>query len=238
VCVNPCTAAPDHCVLAWQVISARWFAKLVVTVGPLLMWLPLLAHARYHARLPELSSWVVLAAIAWLGLSMPLRFTTLVVNWDPSGHVLVLGLQLVPMWLFVEHAARDVPLSKQPFLVGAEALGLVLASVTLGTAAFFHNPSEISSALVVVTAVFVAAQRVLPVTVLRQMPASTLKSTLVGWLQAAAVVCAVCGALVPFVMPGVTFASLLPFALHDAVLFAFMRFVVFDRMARDRHSVL
>jgi hypothetical protein len=92
---------------------------------------------------------------------------------DPSGHTLVIGVQLVPGWalaqLLAEQAAAQrgsgggggaptvAPLSAR----AAAALEPALWLVSAGTAAFFHTPAEIALAWVAVAALALFARAAL-----------------------------------------------------------------------------
>lgn len=215
-------------------------------MGPSLVWAPLLAYALLRKSTRVRGVLVLWSAVAWLGLSMPLRFTTLVVGWDPSGHVLVVGLQLVPLWLLLQAGAaaegtsggsgnRDngsagggsalAPVA----LAVAEVLAAVLALITLSTAAFFHSASEVLSAWAVTSAVLAAMATRLSPAWLRALDGARraeARATLDKALVGSGAVCAVAGALAVLLLRAMPVPTFVGYALHDLATFAVARYVV------------
>jgi hypothetical protein len=176
---QPGCVAP-HVVRA--VLPARVGAALG-DVGPALLWLPLLglAHAVLQPRAAaaatasaaarhghlHVRSAVVLAAACYLSVIMPVRFLRRVLPFDPSGHALLFGVQLVPLWAAADvtaHAptgelgggapavAGGAPRGAQRARLAARALaaGLLVvegayALLTLATAAWVHHAAEVAA---------------------------------------------------------------------------------------------
>jgi len=195
-------------------------SKWLVQVGPALTWLPLLHHA-IDTNEKQLVAWIVFSAIAWLGLSMPLRFTHLAVGWDPSGHVLLAGLQLVPTWMTVSHWRNDRGIMRSAWswsLVVAELVTVALACMTANTAAFFHSTSEVMSAWAVVVGLFVFFfQRLHFERLADKRQRFRIVSRARKLLRVASGVCCVSALLAWWILQ-LRLGTLLPFLAHDAVL--------------------
>ena len=134
--VAACSAtAPSLICLSPQAVrslSPGWLARRLGDAGPLLVWLPLLAAARWR-RAPgrpgvvaggevcsgsegahagagsgcSVGASLGAACLIWLASIMPVRYARRVLPFDPSGHVLLFGVQLVPLWAAAQawHAA-------------------------------------------------------------------------------------------------------------------------------------
>lgn len=163
---------PAACAAAaaqWGALSSpRWLADVVAFGGPLLAWVPLaaaLALQPHHAavgaaRAAGVRALTASGAVFFAGV-MAFRFGRRVApgGWDPSGHVFIAGLQLVPLW-GARAGAREggaggggkgrVSLRGRIGAAIAAAVLLVLEAAALWvsatTAAFYHTPSEVLAA--------------------------------------------------------------------------------------------
>jgi hypothetical protein len=122
-----CSVAPAVCVgPPWiQALAPRWLGLVAAVVGPLWIWVPLLlilfqvpaslfpaatAHSANGLRLLRIP--LAVAAIWYLSWINVVRYTIFLspVHFDPSGHIFVFSLQLLPLWFFYfQQPASDVP---------------------------------------------------------------------------------------------------------------------------------
>uniref|UniRef100_A0A7S4C305 Uncharacterized protein n=1 Tax=Chrysotila carterae TaxID=13221 RepID=A0A7S4C305_CHRCT len=116
-------------------ISPRWLARCVGFGGPLMTWIPLLLATAGNS---DGGAWPSLRpTILWyLGAIGPVRHACRVLpsHWDPSGHIFVYGMQLLPLW------AASPPMS--PLSVYLTGWSACLCYLSVATAAFFHTASE------------------------------------------------------------------------------------------------
>lgn len=159
-------------------LSPAALARTLGDLGPLLVWAPLLGasvltyhpHGAHHHR-PHVRRAVALAAAVYLSAIMPVRYLrrALPSGFDPSGHILLFGVQLVPLWAAAEVAVH-APAPALAAAAGgraqgrwwcatarAAAVGLGAAEVALfglsvSTAAWFHSGWEVAASWAVVAA--------------------------------------------------------------------------------------
>ena len=110
----PCAAAslPPACLAPHRVrsLSPGWLARRLGDAGPLLVWLPLVWAAAGRRAEPcggaggRLRAALGLACLVYLAAIMPVRYLrrALPGGFDPSGHVFLFGVQLVPLWAAVQ----------------------------------------------------------------------------------------------------------------------------------------
>jgi hypothetical protein len=139
-------------------LSPRPVSDVLTALGPALVWAPLLVHARASSCGPTRGA--LLAALAcWLIACMPVRLTRRLSGgaFDPSGHVFVIGVQLVPLWVARGAGAAGggarVPLA----LRAAGAIEPVLWLVSASTSAFHHSAAEVFAAWALVAALVAGA---------------------------------------------------------------------------------
>ena len=127
-------------------LAPSFLGDFVSHVGPLLLWVPLLVHCRV-ARCEMTRASLLTALCAWLIFIQPIRLIRrLSANtFDPSGHIFVIGLQLVPLWS--AHIAASATSTAHNFAATIEP---VLWFVSAGTAAFHHSALEVFAAFVCV----------------------------------------------------------------------------------------
>jgi hypothetical protein len=133
-----------------QQLSPRVVGKLLALFGPLVGWLPALATLGWLERGLQRASlratFAVFLATIWV-----FRACHSLLSWDPSGHMLVLGLSWVVFAALLTSPSenrRRVTCSKFPVL--AQQLGMMsmflippfVLYFSFFTAAFFHTPSE------------------------------------------------------------------------------------------------
>jgi hypothetical protein len=149
-CPSPDTAA---------YLSPSILGDVVSHGGPLLLWAPLLVHAR-AARCDVTRASLITALCTWLVFIQPIRLIRrLSANtFDPSGHIFVVGLQLVPLWSSARASASATTSAARHFAATVEP---VLWFISGGTAAFHHSAPEVFAAFACV-ALAAAAERVLP----------------------------------------------------------------------------
>uniref|UniRef100_A0A7S4C271 Sphingomyelin synthase-like domain-containing protein n=1 Tax=Chrysotila carterae TaxID=13221 RepID=A0A7S4C271_CHRCT len=135
-----CVTLPELCAptSTAALLSPKWLAYLAGSGGPLITWLPLVCGA---ASLPDIWKPLRPSLLWYLALIGPVRHTHRILpsSWDPSGHVFVYGMQLIP-WLASARLGVGVTL-----WLRAWSICLVFLSAT--TAAFFHTPSETAAGL-------------------------------------------------------------------------------------------
>lgn len=217
-------------------LSPHWLGKGLVTIGPLLLWIPLalLAARRAPRRLAVLA----LPMLTFLAISMPLRYLRALTGWDPSGHVLVGGIQLAPLWLLHSDwlsgrsstsssnggvmASAASPPPPPPrldvILVWAGRIGAALLwYITTATAAFYHSFSEVATAWAVVAALMAAMQHA------SHQPPATTQANLWRALRPVALVWLLCTLAVAILLPqqlSLSMNKLGPFVLHDLLVAA------------------
>ena len=118
-----------------QTLSPRWLGSLSGNGGPLLTWAPLLLSAQQPGRVRAVLAHVLLWYLSLIGV---VRHAHLITGgWDPSGHVFVIGAQLLPVWQLRE-AGNGSKWQRMWLAVWLCAL----AYLSLATAAFFHTLTE------------------------------------------------------------------------------------------------
>ena len=160
-------------------LSPPQLTDALAAAGPLLTWLPLLyascGRAPAHAATRRA---LLLCMAAWLLLSWPMRLTKRLhaallqgaaPPFDPSGHIFLYGMQLVPLLAFKQEgvaAGGAAPPAKPPLQLRLRQLpGLLLARgwetlllhLAFCTAAFYHDALESAAAAGCVLAVHAAA---------------------------------------------------------------------------------
>lgn len=91
-------------------LSPRVVSDLAGMGGPLVSWLPILAH---RSELPHTADILARTMIWYLAVIGWTRHLHVLTGWDPSGHAIVYGAQLAPLWQIwdIGHAAgRGLPL--------------------------------------------------------------------------------------------------------------------------------
>lgn len=147
--------------------APRALAKALSHSGPALVWAPLAvwlwggggasadtARAQAAARAAGL-----FAALAFVATAMPVRYLRHVApgGWDPSGHVFIFGVQLVPLWAAGDAFATWAPRARSgaaPLVARALSAVLVYSSAT--TAAFHHSATEVAFSWALVAALAAA----------------------------------------------------------------------------------
>jgi hypothetical protein len=183
----PAPAAPCAPAGAASSLSPAWLGRAAALAGPAPAWVPLALHARGGARgapalALALTLALVLAAAAFLACVMPARYAFAAAvaagmapaaALDPSGHVLLYGLQLVPIWAAAASAHAGVPTAEagparqvggpapSPLLLAALCLEPLLFYLTAATGAFFHGALETLPAWLVTLVLAVATERTL-----------------------------------------------------------------------------
>lgn len=210
--VTPPLCLPPH--LARE-LSPGHLARALGDLGPLLVWLPLLGFTALHSYAHRdeqdhhsqtrhhMRSAVTLAALGYIATIMPVRFVrrALQSGFDPSGHILLFGVQLVPLWAAAEVLSHA---SMQPLAVavGSRAAGrrwksvarlaswcllgveIILIALTVATAAWFHHASEVAAAWVLIAGLVWATHAQL--VRMRQVPGTSPKhASLKRWWKAA-----------------------------------------------------
>jgi hypothetical protein len=154
-----------HPVLA--LLSPPQLTDALAAAGPLLTWAPLLLlsppQQPHHAATRRA---LLACMLAWLLLAWPVRLTkrahaalhpAAAAHFDPSGHIFLYGLQLVPLQAFAAGEAAAEAAAKPGAQGGAPAGGLpslllrrawapLLLHLALCTAAFYHTPLESAAA--------------------------------------------------------------------------------------------
>ena len=166
-CVPPahagCLSPPALALL----LPPLWLGHAVAVVGPLLSWgaiaawLSTQSSAGTPVRVTTASVALLASMGAYLCLVMPVRFTAALLpfGWDPSGHVFVCSLQLVPLWalrraLFgtteSESSDYDSSLAWARFatILSIEGLSLLLWWVAGASTLMHHTGSEVAVVLV------------------------------------------------------------------------------------------
>ena len=189
------------------------FGAALGDAGPALLWLPLLALAHaglkpraaaaaaYHGHL-HVRSAVVLAAACYLSVIMPVRFVRRALPFfDPSGHALLFGVQLVPLWAAADavahaptpgepggapaaagaRAARRARLAARVLAAALLAVEAALALLTLATAAWFHAALEVAATWACVGALAHATHALL-----QRHPHASAAQLRAWWARAAA----------------------------------------------------
>lgn len=136
------------------ILSPRFLSDILgSTLGPLFLWLPVAVHAYTHAAVTttpcRFAQLALLAAMCcWLIAAPPARLTRILWGpFDPSGHILLTGVQLIPLWA-ANDAARSSSSSPTPPLSAALRVALFLEPLlwwmSFGTAAFYHSASDVA----------------------------------------------------------------------------------------------
>ena len=114
-------------------------------------------HHHHHNHYVTTS--IVIASLVYLAVIMPVRYLRRVLasGWDPSGHVLLYGIQLVPLWGTAQATTTLKGNSAYAHPTAARAVWLALMAaeaglwvLTVATAAVFHHASEVLATWVVV----------------------------------------------------------------------------------------
>ena len=218
-----------------RTLSPRWLGAAAAVAGPALGWFApaawLAAAARGAAaeRLAALRLAPALAAAAavFFACINVLRFARhLPGGWDPSGHVFLVGVTLMPSWVLAVETTHGDAAS----LRGAGAAAAVTAAaataarltepllwwLSAGAATVFHTPSEVAlpwaaaAALAAATRRLAAADASPAAAVTAALCTRTLTAGVVAWL----------GALVAFSAAGALHGPLPLFLAHDAALAA------------------
>lgn len=149
-CFQPAPGCLDAITL--MTFSPRSLSDVAGMGGPLLTWLPMLLA--YRSEAPATSILLARTMIWYLAVISATRHLHMLTGWDPSGHVIVYGSQLAPLWQLWEQLGYS----------GGEALSeartlllcwlLVWASVLCYlsgmTAVAFHTLSETTAAAAMV----------------------------------------------------------------------------------------
>ena len=120
--------------------------------GPLLTWLPIMVHANDQA----VTSTLVARSMVWyltvIGCTRHLHDIT---GWDPSGHAIVYGAQLAPLWQLWATGHGDgetVGSLRTLSLLWLLSWAAVLCYLSAMTAMAFHTLSETAAAAALVLA--------------------------------------------------------------------------------------
>ena len=156
---DTCFQPPLGCVDAMTLMafSPRPLSDTAGHGGPLLTWLPLMFY-RGDLRVTQIL--LARSMIWYLAVIGATRHLHVLTGWDPSGHVIVYGSQLVPLWVLLEvsHAGGGV-LGPGRMLILCWLLvwAGVLCYLSVMTTVAFHTLSETSAAasLVCVLAMWV-----------------------------------------------------------------------------------
>jgi len=157
-CAGPASSLCPSDALA-AALSPRPVSDLLTTLGPALVWAPLLAHARVSSC--GATRGALLAALCgWLIFCMPVRLTRRLSGgaFDPSGHVFVIGVQLVPLWVARGASAAGGGARAPLALRAAGAIEPVLWLVSASTSAFHHSATEVFAAWALVAALVAGAR--------------------------------------------------------------------------------
>ena len=174
-----------------KMLSPRALSNVAGMGGPLLTWLPLLAGAGSPSAAGATRSTLARTAIWYLACIGLIRHTHILLEfaWDPSGHVIVYGSQLIPVW-HLYHAGAGAGWQR-PLVGWLLCWGAVLLWLSAMTANFFHTLSETAAAGLMVLGLASwldaddATARGLLGTVWYAAAASWLAFTAVGWLWSA-----------------------------------------------------
>jgi hypothetical protein len=141
------------------VLSPSTLTDFLAASGPLLSWLPLLCMCVYTPNAyPSTRRTILALALAWLCLIWPVRLckrgllAALGAHFDPSGHVLLYGMHLLPAWAHLAEAGSAAALRPVPLLLRRAWVPLLLY-LSAFTAAFFHAPGEVAAAWALVLGV-------------------------------------------------------------------------------------
>ena len=152
---RPCYQPPSGCVDAETLMtfSPRALSDMAGNGGPLLTWLPVLMA--YREQLPVITATILARTVIWyltvIGTTRHLHLLT--GGWDPSGHAVVYGAQLVPLWELLElgHAAGGaLGAGRTLLLCWLLVWAGVLCYLSVMTAAAFHTLSETAVAVAMV----------------------------------------------------------------------------------------
>lgn len=114
-----CHIPEVYCALPHHItsIAPRLFSQIIVAAGPLWLWVPLFMQLRHRATSVSRSTVrthgeraaLVVAMLCFLAFIMLFRYVTKLTGgyFDPSGHVFVFGVQLVPLWLLLHALAME-----------------------------------------------------------------------------------------------------------------------------------
>ena len=138
--------------------APQLLGDVLAAAGPAAALLPLwcLSPRPQRVRPAALHRALVFSLCAWLLLIAPIRFAKralralLGIRADPSGHIFLFGVQLVPLWVAQrEGGGGGASGCARLALAAAEAL---LCASSVVTAAFHHAPAEVLAAWACVAA--------------------------------------------------------------------------------------
>lgn len=172
-----CTNAEAEVACAAQAtvraLSPRWLGAVAASVGPALGWcvpaIWLAAAVRgsaleRQAAMRLAPALAAAAAVFFAGINV-LRFSRhLPGGWDPSGHVFLVGVSLVPLWVLATASSGHTKASGASVASTAAAAASRLAEPALwwlsaGAATVFHTPSEVALSWAAAAALAVASRR-------------------------------------------------------------------------------
>ena len=143
-CFSPVSGCLEAATL--MMLSPRSLSNLAGMGGPLFSWLPLLALRGELALTNQVLARTMIWYLAVIGLTRHLHLLT---GWDPSGHAIVYGAQLVPLWHLWESepaAGRRRGLLPTVSRLWLLAWAGVLFYLSGMTAVAFHTLSETMAA--------------------------------------------------------------------------------------------
>lgn len=145
---------------ARAVLSPSLLASSLSTIGPFFLWLPIAAHSfRAHCSVARRA--LLAAFCTWLVCAPPVRMTRLFMSeFDPSGHIFLIGVQLVPLWAARAAAplAQSAGGTKKNHSIDVDVLRYatyaepLLWWVSAGTAVFYHSALDVVAAWALVAA--------------------------------------------------------------------------------------
>lgn len=165
-CASSSAAASAACLRSnpslLHLLSPAPLTDALALLGPLLLWAPLLrvASAAHH---PHTRRAIFVCMLAWLVCIAPIRLTKRAHRalgapagalFDPSGHIFLYGMHLLPAWAFAaECAAPKAPaLPRLAALLLQRAWSPLLTYLAACTAAFYHSAAEVAAAYAVLLA--------------------------------------------------------------------------------------
>ena len=155
LCFSPAAGCFEAATL--QLLSPHLLSSFAANAGPLLTWLPLVASSLYLATTLPVALTLSQTILWYLGVIGVVRHLHLLLGWDPSGHLIVYGAQLVPL----SHLWHDGVTCPWIVLGWFAIWASLLLYLSAMTAVGFHTLSETVAAasLVLLLAAWVSDRR-------------------------------------------------------------------------------